>query len=477
MTPARRALVALGTTLLVIATTACREDAAEPPAPAALRRVFLVTVDTLRADHLPFHGYARPTAPRLESLAGRALVFERAIAQWPKTGASFASMFTGLYPQTTGLTHAAAIELPADLMTVPEFFRRQGFTTAAVMSNPVLTRRLGWGRSFDEYLETWGDGVPSDDPATMRPWIEAGKVNALALPLLDRLRDQPKLFVWIHYSDPHAPYILPPGVANPFLDDPVFRAAGAESVPPAAAREMRMGGRPERRFYVAQYDANVLVTDRAIGELWDHLVALDLFADALLVFTADHGESLGEHASWFEHGPTPYNNTAHVPLFLLFSDERAPQRVTEPVELIDLFPTLRDLVAPSADAPALEGASLLTARRRPGRAYSEAGNRRKHHYRSLQEGRFKLVYDPDPDDLTRRAQEESAWQLFDLERDPEEATNLLAGRGEAPPDLRRLRAALLTWARRPPRAEGDDEAAAERDREVRRALRALGYVQ
>jgi arylsulfatase A-like enzyme len=468
VTPGRRVAIAAALAWLA---AACRDH---PAADAPPRRVFLITVDTLRADHLPFHGYARQTAPRLADLAARAVVFERAIAQWPKTGASFASIFTGRYPQTTGLTHAAAIELPSDLVTLPEFFRRQGFTTAAVMSNPVLTRRLGWSRSFDEYLETWGSGVPSDDPSTMRPWIDALKVNALALPLLERLRDRPKLFVWIHYSDPHTPYILPAGVQNPFLDDPTYRAASAEPVPAAAAREMRLGPNRERRFYVSQYDANIGVADRAIGEVWDRLQGLGLFDDpALLVFTADHGESLGEHDSWFEHGPTPYNNTAHVPLFLLFSDRRPAERVAAPVELIDLFPTLRELVAPATEVPGLEGASLFSGGRH---AFSEAGQRRKHHYRSVQEGRFKLIYDPDPDDLARRVALASAWQLYDLDADPGETANLLLAAAPAD-DLRRLRAALLAWAKQPPAAAGDDEAAAARDREVRKALRALGYVQ
>jgi arylsulfatase A-like enzyme len=147
--------------------------------------------------------------------------------------------------------------------------------------------------------------------------------------------------------------------------------------------------------------------------------------------------------------------------------------VAAPVELIDLFPTLRELVAPATEVPGLEGASLFSGGRH---AFSEAGQRRKHHYRSVQEGRFKLIYDPDPDDLARRVALASAWQLYDLDADPGETANLLLAAAPAD-DLRRLRAALLAWAKQPPAAAGDDEAAAARDREVRKALRALGYVQ
>jgi arylsulfatase A-like enzyme len=472
-------------TALVAGALACRgeippEPAARAPEAAPLRRVFLVTVDTLRADHLSWHGYGRDTAPRLAAIAARGVVFERAIAQWPKTGASFASLWSGRYPQTTGLTHAAAIELPADLPALPAFFADQGFATAAVISNPVLTHRLGWSRGFGEYLETWGDGPLTDDPVAMRPLIDARRVNALALPLLERLAAREKIFVWIHYSDPHGPYLLPEGVANPFLGDDLYRAAAAEQVPRHADRERHLGKNRERRFYVAQYDANVRVADEAIGALWDRVGALGLFENALWVFASDHGEGLGEHGSWFEHGPTPYNETAHVPLVLVASEGVAPRRIAEPVELIDLFPTLRDLVAPGAEIPGLEGRSLAPALAgapvsAPARAFSEAGQRRRDHFRSLQDGRYKLIWAPDPADLPARAQAADAWQLYDLANDPGEQRDLL--RDTAPPaELRALRATLLAWAKTPPAATSDEEAAA-RDREVRKALRALGYVQ
>jgi arylsulfatase A-like enzyme len=294
------------------------------------------------------------------------------------------------------------------------------------------------------------------------------------LPLLERHNGDDKLFVWIHYTDPHAPYYLPPGETNPFLDDAHY--TGSEEVPRHVARGYRLGDERELRYYEAQYDANVRVADRAIGELLDRAKSLGLLDDALVVFTADHGESLGEHDSWFEHGPQPYNTTARVPLLFFGKGVAAGRRVSRPVELVDLYPTLRDLVAPRKEVHGLEGESLAPWLRAkpPGEgkasefkyAYSEAGERPRY-YRSVQDGGWKLVQG-----FLRRGgggATPTGFELYDLARDPGETVNLAAHDTEA---LRRMRAALLRWAKTG--AEARPEGGA--DAEAERAIRALGYA-
>ncbi len=174
------------------------EPAADPP-----RRVFLITVDTLRADHLGWHGYPRDTSPRLDEWVERGVVFERAIVQWPKTGPSFASMFTSLYPHTTGLINTAAQTIPDDYLALPAWFQERGFTTAAVISNPVLSLELGWGRGFDRYEQTWVDQATLDAvdelpveqrPMAFRRHVWADRVNELAAPLLASLASEERLF-------------------------------------------------------------------------------------------------------------------------------------------------------------------------------------------------------------------------------------------------------------------------------------------
>ncbi len=467
--------------LAAVLAAGCRNGAGEevrtPP-----RHVFLITVDTLRADHLSGYGYGRATSPALDRLAASGTLFERAIAQWPKTGPSFASMFTGRYPQSTGLTYKAALRVPAEYEILPELFRARGFTTLGVVSNAVLAARFGWDQGFDEFVETWGGPDHPEDPEAFRHLLSAPRVNELALPILDRLAGQARqdpdkrLFVWLHYSDPHAPYILPPGVENPFLGDALDRRGTRIDLSRTTGK--KLGDEDDLAFYVAQYDANVLVTDRAIEQALAHARKLGLLDDALIVFTADHGESLGEHGLLFEHGPLPYNTTAHVPLFLVQPGTVPPaQRVARPVELVDLYPTLRDLALPGETVEGLEGKSLLPLiRNRPAdqaaafrQAFSEAGSRwNQGYFTSVQEQTWKLVQRRPG---RRNAGKPLRYELYDLASDPLETRDLAA---ERPEEVRRLRAALLGWMK-----EGAGAAPKGQEQETEeqlKALRALGYV-
>lgn len=447
-------------------------DALEGAVPPAPRRVFLITVDTLRADHLSLYGYPRATSPGLEALAATGVAFDHAIAQWPKTGTSFASMFTGRYPQTTGLTHAAAVRIPDSYLTLPELFHQQGYTTAGVVSNAVLSRDLGWNAGFDEFLQTWGDGF-SEEPTIFREQLWAGKVNELALPLLERHAKDERLFVWLHYSDPHAPYLLPEGSANPFLGDALY--APGEEVELKGTRGKAIGDHRDLGFYVAQYDANILVVDQHIEQLLARADELGLLEDALIVFAADHGEALGEHDSYFEHGPTPYNHTAHVPLFFVYPGAfAAGRRVAPAVEMVDLYPTLSQLLAPRQPPEGLEGHSLLPWLLPPQPApetvadlryaFSEAG-RAPSHYRSVQDADWKLIFRPETQQKRQLLPE--TLELYDLRQDPGETTNVLAAHTE---EVRRLRRELLGWMKDV--TAGSDE----QSDEAQRALRALGYA-
>jgi arylsulfatase A-like enzyme len=430
----------------------------------APRRVFFITVDTLRADHMSLYGYPRQTSPELARLAAGGVTFDKTIAQWPKTGASFASMFTGQYPQTTGLTQRAVMRVPEEYLTLPELFQENGYTTLGVVSNAVLAAQFGWNDGFDEFLETWGGGDFPEDPHAFRNLIHAPKVNELALPLLEKHSKDERLFVWLHYTDPHAPYMLPDGVANPFLDDALFQ--GDTAVPPKVARGYKLGGRDDLKYYVAQYDANVLVADLYIDRVLDRARELGLLEDSLIVFTADHGESLGEHGSWFEHGPLPYNTTAHVPLFFVRDGLKAGSRIGRPVELIDLYPTLRDLVVPGREVPGLEGRSLAGFLRGQDSkdfhlAFSEAGEKPRY-FRSVQDGRWKLV-------LGVGGRRGDRMELYNLVSDPRETRDVATAH---PEELRRLRGDLMRWVKdRPGRHAGQED-----DEETLKALRALGYA-
>jgi arylsulfatase A-like enzyme len=349
--------------------------------------------------------------------------------------------------------------------------QESGYTTLAVQSNAVLGARLGWNDGFDEYLETWGGGDFPQDPQAFRPLASAPRVNELALPLLAKHKDRDHLFVWVHYSDPHAPYMLPAGVGNPFLAD--AHNVQQATIPRKVTPGYRLGEHTDLAHYVAQYDANVLVADGAVDQLLAEARRLGLLEDSLVLFTADHGESLGEHDSWFEHGPLPYNTTAHVPLVVLHPELPAGRRVEEPVELVDLYPTLQKLVAPRRKVTGLEGTSLLpllTGRASGSfvRAFSSAG-KRPNFYHSVQERTWKLVLNSGGKRSRAAASPTGGFELYDLSKDPLETTNLAASR---PEELRRLKRDLAAWMRAA-KAMGEEEAV---DPETERALRALGYA-
>lgn len=467
----------------------CTTDDEVPSEP---QHLVLITVDTLRADHLGAYGYERDTSPVLDDLASQGTLFERAFAQWPKTGPSFAALFIGQYPHTTGLTHKAAQRVPESYLTLPELLQHAGFTTLGVTSNGVLAKHLGWEAGFDEYLQTW-DLAPeqSDDPNEYRRWINARRVNELALPMMERHQDSERLFVWLHYSDPHAPYVLPSDYPNPFIDDEFY--VGDEEVQLEKPRATALGARRDLKHYVAAYDANIRLADEEIGRAITEMQRLDIWDDALVVMTADHGESLGEHDYWFGHGRLPHNPGSHVPLIISSPQQRqgqgAGQRVDEPVELVDLFPTLRQWLVPSFEVPGLEGRDLLplmagavdqaVGESDDGVAFSHAGGGSPlTHYRSVQNDAFKLNYHPPL--ITKKRTRPERWQLFDLEADPGEENDLLAEgvelTSEQERQLRQLRRQLVDWmAGRqwivPPK--GHKEAHTE---DMEKTLKALGYM-
>ncbi|HEX3553227.1 MAG TPA: sulfatase [Thermoanaerobaculia bacterium] len=441
------------------------------------RHVFLITVDTLRADHMSLYGYGRATSPNLQQRAVAGVTFDRAVCQWPKTGSSFASMFTGLYPHTTGITHKAAVRVPEKYLTLPALFKESGYTTVGVVSNAVVSAKFGWNRGFDEFAETWGHGEFPDDPKLFRPLASAPKVNEVAVPLLKKYARADRLFAWIHYSDTHAPYMLPDGAQNPFLGDALFQ--GDREIPQRLVNKgYTLNGHTDLKYYVAQYDANVRLADAYVQKLLDEMRSLGLLEDSLVIFTADHGEEMGEHDSWFEHGPLPYNTTAHVPLVFFMNGLPAGRRVDRPVELVDLYPTLKDLIAPGRKVEGLEGHSLWPLLRPSGNtktgpddfreAFSEAG-RQPDLYHSVQEGIWKLVFNSGGKRSKAASSTTGGFELYNLRDDPGETRNLAAGN---PEEVRRLRRDLANWMRRA-RAEGGEE---EVNGENERALRALGYV-
>jgi arylsulfatase A-like enzyme len=439
--------------LVALALAGCR-------APEGPPNVLFVTVDTLRADHCSLYGYARPTTPRLDGLARDGSVFEHAYAPMATTAPSHSTMFTGLLPRRHGVVKNGLV-LDAGQDTLAEAFSRRGYRTAAIVSSFVLERRFGLDQgfaSYDDRFERTGGSLerPEDDPSPLgldqradrtfekaRAWLKAAGY-------LDRQKTSAPFFLWVHFFDPHEPYAPPRELRRMFRSDEKRRHAAD----------------------IAAYDAEVRFTDTQIGALADALEAAGRLDDTLFVVTADHGEGLWDHGE-SGHGLHVYEEAVRVPLVVRWPAAlRRARRLSGPVSLADLRPTLLELTGAIEERPG-DGTSLA-ALLRTGRSgdpnrpiflerreyeYSRGRPWLKGEMTALRLGRFKYIEAP----------EENRVELYDLEADAGEKRDIAAQR---PKETVALQVALARWReRRGPRATDD---ASE---DTQEALRALGYVQ
>jgi arylsulfatase len=332
--------------------------------------ILLVTVDTLRPDHLGCYGYTRETSPNVDRLAAEGRLFLEAYAHAPITNSSVASLLSGMLPRETG-TYAIT-PLAPEVTTVAEILRDAGYRTAAVVSNYVLRRGMGFEAGFDHY----DDRMEERELVRRIPERVAEKTTAAALAWLREHREEP-FFLWIHYQDPHGPYAPPGEHADAFLDQPVrgprlpFRATndGEGGIPyyQRLDREHRAG------FYVARYDAEIRYFDRAFGRLLSGLDSLALPRNLVILFTSDHGEGMGEHGYFFAHGDHLYRSQIRVPLILWDRGRLVPEGVRDStlVAHLDVAPTILRLAGLPPPA-GMQGVALLGAIPRDRSVFSEA---------------------------------------------------------------------------------------------------------
>lgn len=447
----------LGRPRIVAPPAAERPESAPAAVPAAARpegrrvkSVIVYLVDTLRKDHLGCYGYGKPVSPHVDAFAREATLFRNAVAQSSWTRPSVASMLTGLLPRTHGVNRRPDA-LSQDAVTLAEVLRGRGFRTAAFVTNANVHRSFGFGQGFEEYR------------LTPHGRDTAENLNALTAGWLDQVGEAP-FFLFLHTIEPHTPYQPPPE----------FRQRFAPGVPEELGRvrvlkELNSGARPVTpalvRDLTALYDAEIAANDAAFGDLVDLLKARGLWGSTAVVFLSDHGEEFHDHGGW-EHGRTLHTEMLDVPLILRLPGVGEGRAVDRLAQHIDLVPTLLDsLGLPVPDS--VEGRSLL-----PAMAGAEEG--------SEEDAAFSWL---DVDGFRAGAVSTPAWRLlderapgvdrglFDRRSDPGEVRDLAADR---PVRAGYLRALLLAKEREGPRLEAGE---GEVDEELRKQLRALGYVQ
>lgn len=444
----------------------CAED------PPARPNVVVVTLDTLRPDHLDFYGYERSTAPFLTEVAARSAVFLEAVSTSSWTAPATASLFTGLDPTAHGVTqgffahrrHARAVEregrqeirlnrLPDRLATLPERFADAGYTTFGIATNVNVGPEIGFARGFDHFRRLDPEPVSPAERARMvvprrRASATAGEalsVLAAWQPLLERTGPW---LLYVHLNDVHSPYRM---------REPWYRHSPLE---------------PERRR--SAYDSEIRYLDEALRQL---ATRLRIGPQTLLVVVSDHGEGFGEHGV-LGHYRGLWRELNRVLMMVSAPGLGVePQRRSERVGLVDVLPTVLDLAGlpPPEEAHGLSLAPLLRrgpgaealARRLEDRALLAHRMKRdaetEEHTWAVLQGRWKLV------------QGREGTALFDLKTDPGEQRDRSAER----PEVRARLEARLDALRRRGLPGGDREghtATVEMDRETLENLRALGYV-
>ncbi len=296
--------------------------------------VLLITVDTLRADHLEPYGYARPTSPEIGDLAAEGVLFTDAITTAPTTAPALASLLTGRHVGTHGVRDNHST-LPDGLQTLGEAFAAAGYDTAGFYGNGAV--RDGFGQGLGRF-EPFGSNWFFQDAA--------GTDKAIAW--LRRAHEP--WFLWIHYMDPHGPYRSSPPERSAHLRYPQTQEVLREL--PVASRNyaidaipkyQRLGDQARVVDYLRRYDGEILGTDLEIGRLRSEIEGAGQRGRTLVVLTADHGESLGEDRYFFQHGHFLGEGSVRVPLLL--SHPLLPQglRVDAGASLLDVFPTLASL--------------------------------------------------------------------------------------------------------------------------------------
>jgi arylsulfatase len=345
---------AAGHPALVIALTIF--VAAAPIASRSLRggehpSVILVSLDTLRADHLSAYGYPRETSPALDRLAAEGILFENAVAPAPNTPPSHMSIFTSLYPTVHGFT-GEGDRLAGWRLTLAEYLREAGYRTAATTDGGYMRGWFGFGQGFERYEDSLKGIAASRD---------------LVLEWLDGPLAGDPTFLFIHCYDVHSPYDAPPPYGTMFTD-PDYDGGFYPGSRQLEAIRRRLAEDPtathglteaDVAHMIDRYDGGIRYVDAIIGELVAALEVRGLLETTWLVVTSDHGEEFTEHGSVLHE--TLYRTVTHVPLIVRPPGGReAPLRVPHVVELTDLMPTILEIASIDAvEKQPLQGASLL----------------------------------------------------------------------------------------------------------------------
>jgi arylsulfatase A-like enzyme len=430
--------------------------------------VVLITIDTLRADHLSCYGYARKTTPVIDAIAEGGIVCSNVFAPSSWTAPSMASLFTSVYPINHGVVHGIGYTkdnalnvqevFSPDLTTLAEVFQAHGYVTFGVSSNPHLSEKFHFDRGFDYF--------------TCLEFQDAQAVNKAVYAWEEKIKQAETYFLWVHYIDPHYPYTAQKPWINAYTSEAETRFL--LNLPPQSWWGLKNLVKDVQhdpnllRHLIALYDSEINYVDAHVGELMERF---NLYRNTLVFITSDHGEEFLEHGET-GHGNNLYQPSLHVPLVVKLPAKSKQTIVNRPVSLIDVMPALLELSGLAVPATAL-GASF-----RPRNSlfswlkntfagtdvnyiYAELDTRAS--LKAIIAPPWKYIYDC----------KEKSGQLHNIMSDPMELHDRA---GDMPEEHRRLHDQLLHWmdaAKRFPAGIS----AVELSPEEKEMLKGLGYLQ
>ena len=437
-------------------------------------RVLLITLDTFRADRVGALGGPVDT-PTLDALAARGVLFELAVAQAPITCPSHLSILSGTSPATHGV-FANGTAIPTDLPVLAEIFADRGVPTAGFVAGYPVTRRFGFDRGFGVFDDDFGAAL-GDHRLTVRRLVDqflyargaprerrGDRVLSRAIPWLDQHADT-GFFVWVHLFDAHGPYDAPAPFGGSLAGGLPGATEGPE-MPHYWPADHQAAADPA--YWIQRYDEEIAYIDAQLGRLLDRLADAGVLEDTLVAVVADHGESLGEHDYYFDHGLHLYDASLRIPMLLAGPGIEAPARIPCQVRGMDLAPTVLDLAGLTTPA-SMEGESLqplwTDGCPESGLRFSLAAT-------------VEPPWLPEPGaELALRSDGDARFKLVRHRRSAAELYDLIADPGEED-DIAGVRLDIADWL-----SESLDEItsgmvteAPELTPEVEAQLRALGYI-
>jgi arylsulfatase A-like enzyme len=438
----RRWVIAVGLCSSLLAVASC---STEPPAPPDLN-VILISIDTLRADHLGCYGYPRPTTPYIDELARDSVIFDQTIAHAPSTLHSHASMLSSLLPQHHQASWANKTRLPEEVLTLPEVLSQTGFRTVAFTGGGQVDPVFGLNQGFEVYRQVRDQRFHGTVQEAVR-WLNSNQRSPF--------------FMFLHTYEVHHPYTPEPEHLALFSTDyegPLPRDIGIDLLLEINRGEIELA-EEDLQYIVDTYDAEIRSMDEGLQRLVDYLREQDLYERTMIVLTSDHGEELGEHGivGWHAHGL--YDEVLRVPLIAKYPFSRHAGGVVErQVRSLDIPPTI--LATLGLEIPddflGVDVTALLTGGVEMSLpAISRMDLPGSRDVTSLRTARWKL----------------NQRSLFDLTVDPKERQDLAANRHQTVAELDALVAAEVE---RRPRHETTKVVV---PKETAARLKALGYLQ